>query len=342
MPFFLSYANCQDYLTSKTYLKHSVQASPLFFQAKTGGLDYAINNQTSSNDIDGNIEKPNFDWRVGARITTSYTFDYEDLDIELEGSFILSNPRDKVKRDVVDQFQFGEEMNGTGIIPNFLNPKFFMEENVRFSLGKADLHLSFYNISLSLKKSFYISKRFSSFLLFGLKNTYIFQKCKLRYLNGKTFPIAPGELLTPIYNKVYLENNTYAIGPRVGSNMSWYFYKNSTIFFDIFGSLQQTFFYTKRKDKSSFIRGKTYFEESLIKDDFSSFKPSVEARAGISWEKELESIPLFIILKFAYETEYFFKVSQFINLSNQVSDSYTKKGENFQLHGFSITAAFFF
>jgi hypothetical protein len=329
--------------TNKFYLATDF----LIFQPKEDGLDYAIKNSSNSSNIDGRIVEPDFDWKFGFRLNMGYKAFY---DFYLIGSLFLSSARDKIFEPVVNQEIFTEPFNGKGIIPIFSKPNshYGFNKKIRYENAKTHWNFDFYNITFEMGKKIDISKKLKIRPNFGLKNTYIFQKYKINYFVGKTFPIEVDELLTPLSSQIDLKNHTIAIGPKLGVDTNFYIHKNTKFIFKAAGALLQTHFYTKREDKSSFLIDFSgidvvVFEDDKIKNDFSSFKPFLKLVIGTSMGKKLKKTPLFINFDFAYEANFFFKINQFIHYADDILESltYTPNG-NLQLHGFYFRLGFLF
>lgn len=327
--------------------KFYLAADLLIFQPKEDGLDYAIKNFSNSSNLDGTVVNLDFDWKFGSRLNMGYKAFY---DFFLRGSFLLSSAKDKIFVPVVNQEIFTEPFNGKGIIPIFSNPSSYdgFNQKIRYENAKTHWDFDFYNIVFEIGKEISISKKLKIRPNFGLKNSYIFQKYKIDYFLGKTFPIEVDALLTPISSVVNLKNNTILIGPRLGVDTNFYIHKNTKFIFNAAGALLQTYFYTKREDRNSFSMDFsgidiTVFDEYKIKNDFSSFKPFLKLIIGISMGKTLKKAPLTVNLDFAYEANFFFKINQFIHYADDVLNSltYTPNG-NLQLQGFYFRAGFLF
>lgn len=316
----------------------------LVFQPKIEGLDYTISNSDTDRELNGKISALDLKWTSGARVGMTYLLNYDNWKLSLNGSFILLGQSQKAGQAVFDEDDdalagnYGT-FNGSGLIPIWSHPRAYNlnGRNIRYANGKSKWDFSFYSIDLALCKNFCISKKITIAPSFGLFDIFFYQKFFVHFTDGKVFVLPSGGTLTPNFSDCNNYQDTFGVGPKVGVQTKWYFYKNANIFANVHGALLYTFFYSKRADLYNFETTATgiEIEQVNMKKNFSSLKPALDIALGINFEKCLDT--LFMRFSVAYEAEFYWKFNHFIRFADDLNYllTYTARGD-FQLHGLVI------
>lgn len=316
----------------------------LIVQPKEDGLDYSLNNASSTRELNATVNKPDFKWSFGARGGLNFIFAHDNWDLDLNGAFLISNTKDKTQQNVVNQTSYDEDFNGQGLIPIWIHPRSFAghQRNVRFSNAKAKWDLSYYDINLLLGKNFCISDKIQLHPSFGISNVFNYQKYTINYANGKKFFTSETNTITPISSVSKNIQNIYGIGPKLGLNSKWFFQKNINLFADIYASLLYDFFDIKRHDVNNYTANDTESVNDFvkIKNKVSSVKPNVDIALGISYENCIERTnlaPLFVQFSLGYEANLFWSTNKFIQFADDVNDGLVISPDgDFQMQGIYV------
>lgn len=296
-------------------------------QPSQEGLEYAINNSDPSG-YNGIISNVDFDWYIGVKGGIEYFFNHDNWNIKLNGKVLRSKANDYQKQDIVNQHNFNEPFNNMGIIPTWTHPSAYNghAKDIRYSNAKAKWKENFYLINLMLGKKFCISRKITLLPSFGVNSILNFDSYKIDYQNGKIFPIsANNSLLTPYSSSSKNRQDTFGIGPRVGVDTNWYFFRNVNFYAGAFGSILYTYFYTSRHDLNKFkIQSAPEALDNIkTQHDFTSLKPNIELALGLTYEHCIEhcSKPILIRFYLGYDVEYYFKKNQYIKFVDDTNGS---------------------
>ncbi len=317
---FLSSFLFSDYLSSPYARKDQKEVhyytifEVLVTKAQMNGLDYIINNSSSS-DMDAHVDQLDFPYRCGGKLILGYIFGKDHWEAALGGNFLFSTASDRAHRDVVNDGSF----NNLGLIPIWSSPQAYGQStHIRFSDAKAQWHLHFYNLEFELARSCKIGEKVILRPSFGLKNFYSYQRFNVKYLNGQTIPFDSSSL-TPLRGFVRLTNDAVGIGPKVGVETKWFVYKRIKIIFDATGALLQTYFNSKRDEKDSFLFGTVHEDNFKITNHFNSLKPYAGINFGIGWERTFtkpDTTPVAFYLNMTYSLENYWKLNQLLKFAD--------------------------
>ena len=197
--------------------------------------------------------------------------------------------------------------------------------------AEANWKLRFNKIDLMLARDFYLSQYLTMKPAAGLTGTWQTQTMSTEYTRTTT-PYQIGAALTPAPTvAAYLQDDlamkNYGIGLRVGSDFTWYFTKQFSLFGDMYGNLYWTD-YTTQTNKEVLHSpanelSKTYIDQSG--DDYYSVKFAGEMELGLMWETYFCERDYHFAARVSWEMQNWFNWTRF-----STSDAMTNKDLSFQ------------
>ncbi|NGX63918.1 MAG: hypothetical protein KR126chlam6_01340 [Candidatus Anoxychlamydiales bacterium] len=239
---------------------------------------------------------------------------------------------------------------------SFLTPWIMIgNHNISTAVGsiKAFKKFNLDKLDLELARSYYVGKNLTLKPFIGGEVHWLDQNYNIEYtvrVGGET----PGDFFN-MPNRLFLKNDSWALGPRFGLGSNWIFYKG----FRLFASGALNLLYSKN-NISGFGNG--YFKElsqdpSAISYIVPKVKKSIlrdveELMIGLGWGSYFKCDKWYFDLFVAYDaqryshTNYMAQLAQIAdidNVSNSIgfgghnSSNLVKPGDSF-LHGLTITA----
>ena len=227
-----------------------------------------------------------------------------------------------------------------------LTPVGNIRASKKFDLDKIDLELA---------RSFYVGKNLTLKSFVGTQVHLLNQNYNIQYTDKVT---GAGSVTFDIPIRLFLKNDSWALGPRLGLGANWIFYKG----FRLFGSGVLNLLYTENEisgfgsNYSKFGAGNpTNISFTVKKDKQTVLRDVEELMLGFGWGSYFKCDKWHFDLFVAYETQryshtnYIAQVAQMPDIDDDTgnlligntSSNLVKPGDSF-LHGLTVSARFDF
>ena len=267
----------------------------LLWQAKSDGLELAQRivppTGVASTIYDKSLEDMKYSYKSGLKISAGYKFDYDKWDLFFQYLY------HQVKTSKTANYR----SNGT------LNPLYVNIVNYRGITDKNAWKSKVHILNLDLKKPYLLGQKVIFEPFFGLKGGWFDQKLSRKDLLEHVTSLVRAE-----YSGAF-KSDTGFVGPEIGVNTNWFFYKNCSFYANIVGSVAYQEFKISNdvpdywNDPTSRVRSK------FTKDRFT---PNLDFAIG--FEGKTDYIDRSFMLKFllGYEFFIFFDQIKFATIQN--------------------------
>lgn len=288
----------------------------LSWKAAAGGLEYAYTD-TSANGfpIEGNLKTNSFQWDWGLRVGLGYKFDYDDWEADASYTYFKAHSDERINQtatfDVIPLR--GEPTNTT--TPDILSA----------AKASSQVKIRLDNIDLRLARHYFVSKDLSFRPHFGLKNSWIQLNQDIRF-EGNDVPAS----------KVFKNFDTskfWGIGPEVGIDSKWYLCNGFSIFGAASGSLLYGYFKVYHDEVNSVDVDKYYVD---ISAPVHRFVPNAQISLGLAYDKYFNDNKQHLGATLGWETIYYFRANQFIQLTDVASRRYSHISEDVSFEGVTL------
>ena len=277
--------------TSMSYLTFTY----LLWQAKSDGLELAQRTTPSlavpSTRYDKSLEDMKYSYESGFKVGTGYKFDYDKWDLY----FQYLHHRVKNSKSV------SYRSNGT------LNLLYVDTATYHSISGKDSWKCKLHLFNLDLKKPFLLGQKVIFEPFFGLKGGWLTQKLNRKDLVEHVTSLVRGE-----YKGSY-KSDTGFVGPEIGVNTNWFFYKNCSFYANVVGSVAYQEFKISSEMPNLLGDPSINMRSRFTKDRFT---PNLDLAVGL--EGKTGYIDKKFILKFllGYEFLVFFDQIKFTTTEN--------------------------
>lgn len=332
----------------------------LYLRAKNESLVYAHQNtnnvafggpSTFQNQINqGKKIRPDRHWKPGFRLAFGWDsyFDHWDVvsdwtyyhnkvntshavpDIGITG---ISNPREGL---FSYWFAADDTLEGNNISTSIPN---------KFQNLDATWQLNYNTLRLELGRSMYLTKAVSLRPHFGLQNSWIHQKMRVRYMRS----LATGSGNTP--DQAVDSNNKanfWGIGMCAGLDSSWQVGGGFSFLGKVAGALLSGRTNARRVD-SAVTTGREFFRTGNSVDRVDQIVPGLDTALGLNWGTCLSQGSMFLSFSLAWETMFWWQQFQFLRPQFGTSSTYTNQFDEYPftnntliIEGFSISGRFDF
>ncbi len=253
--------------------------------------------------INVHMKKPDFGWYSGARLAVGrYLPNHDHWDISLISTYFYAES----KNHASPSREKGGTLNSTwSPIASALN----------YDSGKGVWRLNFFTWDLAVGRDLFLSSKITAHPFFALRNFLIYEDQAARYSGHES--IAASGQVRDTTAKFKGHNNSWGIGPRVGSDFTYYL-KN---FWTIMGSLSGSVLFGSCHVGESIS---THLADNLAPNDINhSFRVSdngfavrsnLEGSIGMGWEKWVKRNRVRIAPSVVFEAAQWFDVNQWIVL----------------------------
>lgn len=297
----------------------AVTADALFWTARQDDLSYAIKNKGSTTSFNkATIEHLDFDWNVGFRLGLDYKLPQHDQwDLFTRYTYFHGTASDSVKAPA-----------GGAVFPIWSFPQatsVFAEEassNWFCNLNMADFELGrncFAGTWLSIRP------------FLSVRAVVLRQHFHVTYKGGTQ---APGDR-----DKVQMNNNSWAVGLRMGFNSLWGLGKGFSIYADGAGSLLSGK-YTIHQSEHLVVADVTIFR---LRDAQSNVFPIAELALGLQWDHIFPNDRWHMGVKVGWEMNYFFNQNRLIHfLSSSSPGAFARNHGDLSFNGVTFGLRFDF
>lgn len=219
-----------------------------------------------------------------------------------------------------------------GVASKLTNPN----DSLAFTSDNADAswRLRFNKIDLMLSRDFFLSQYLTMKPAAGLTGTWQNQSLSTKYTRNTT-PFVIGDSLTPAPTiAAYVQNDlvarNFGIGLRMGSEFSYYFTKQFSLYGDMYGNVYWTNYTTTSNNETLHSpannASKTYIDQS--NPDYYAVKFAGEMELGLMWETYFCERDYHFSMRAGWEMQQWFNWTQFSAASYTVNNSLSFQGLN--------------
>lgn len=322
-----------------------ISVSAMIWQSKLGNMEYAAKFKTIDPSNINSIKKqyfaiPDFAWRPGFKLDAGYRFQDDNWDIRTLWTYYRGEFTHVKKHTNVELYP-----EDNGVVPLYFISPFTgnVSPSPRFSHATGDWCVYFNSIDCELARNFFVRRKLSVRLLFGLKGAWINQEYRIDYSVGNNL-VGPYDNLTYYNSYINFKNKYWGFGPRIGfeskCHLKWGFklLANTSL-----ATLMSHFFVTR--NEHDLIHNNTTLQDIILplksKSDFYTMKPTIQLLLGFEWSRCFRQS--FLGFSMAYEMQYFFGQNQMKRPTGSPSSAqgFINRGD-LQLHGLTTNLKYEF
>lgn len=280
----------------------TIEIEALLWRAKPAGTDWALVLNQGIFPNQGYMKNLSFGWDWGFRVMVGKSYSHDDWDINLAYTRFHSNQSSKVNQSF-------NTPAGTDGEPGAQGP-------YGTAFASYDYHLAFDAVDLDLGKTTFNSGRLSFHPHAGIKNIWMNQKGTLtseNYVNALN-------TLTPVEGninvKLYDQSKYWGIGPKAGTDLTWYFTKGFKLRTAIEGALLFGFFKVPEEENIVVApNGVSPTDTTLdLTANMHRYVPYTRMLIGLAYGDYFnKSKSYFLEGSIDYEVNYFWRANQMIN-----------------------------
>lgn len=256
----------ETFLYWRPYLDGADYAGRLAIQQNPGSEDLAMKLQ---------VKKPDYEWSPGVRVGIGgYLPHFEYWDINLQGTYYYSGLQDSTHALRNPE---AEDLNGS-----LLSPLWVPYFNVGATKGKVEWRLNFFTGDITVGREIKWASSIVAHPFIGLRTAFIYQKYITKF--SDQFPIST-TVTQFVKNRFSTDQNFWGVGPRIGSDFTFYFSKQWS-FMGTFSSSLLFGSYVSKEKATMFDRGAQSPNYEIFKGTDKDFttRLNLEGSFGIGWE----------------------------------------------------------
>ena len=299
------------------------EAALLLMQPKEEGLEYAIENSSSTNtgifplhdgDIDGySTSNHHWDWNLGFRAGIGFTINHDAWNIDLKWTYL------RLKDDTSDSIR------GTGaLIPLWLPPNVTVNQGVSASMRwSGDLNA----FDLRLGKAFHVSRYLIMNPYFGIRAGWIDQRFTMRHFGNFLY----GNYTTTD-PEMDAENDFWGVGTRIGFDSEWLLNGG----WKLFANAAAAILYGKFDVKQQLALVSTQID---LHHEFYTHVPTLDLEIGIAWGIPFAEDKYYFDLALAYEFHEWFdqnRMRRFLDSSGAIASNMAVPNGDLSFSGLSF------
>lgn len=259
----------------------------------------------------GHIINMDFDYKPAFKVGLGFHFSHDDWSLLAEYTRYYSDNSRMQKKPNTSTYIYLD----TSWWPEAVN----IAEKV---YGKWNLQMDI--IDLDLARSYYLGTNLLLTPYFSMRGAFIDQKLSAYYV----------PILTTDEVYTYVKSDSWAIGPRVGIDMNWFFTKKFFFYGNAAASLVYTHYKLSHKQYYEYIPTQLDWD---YKDTFQFLRPNVEIAVGFNWGDYIFDSKAHLDVFAGYEFHAFWAQNMMKyycdkTLCNQLGSAYPG---NLYLHGLS-------
>ena len=282
----------QGWYTRESYLLWTPHEDDVDWGAK---LSTSI---TSEIDVKTHLKKPDAGWYSGVRLAVGrYLPNHDHWDISLIGTYFYANTENESSTSV--------DKGGSLIsLWSPISPAF------NFSSGKGNWRLNFFTWDLAFGRNLYLSSKIAVHPYFALRSYLFYDHQSAKFTGPSASSV-----------KFNGHNNSWGLGPRAGTDFTFYINKFWTLIGSLSGSVLLGSY-----NVSENIRNRTSDETKYgfnVSDHGYDVRSNLEGSLGMGWEKWVSRNRVRIAPSIVFEAAEWFDMNQWIVLRNNTSNAPT-------------------
>lgn len=293
-----------------------VDAELLFWQSNLGGLDYAIESQSTTKLDHGKVKQPDFHWDLGARVGLGYRLPHDRWDVLVRYTYLHAEGSGSAHRE-----------NGA-IFPIWATSVSGVEEFFASS-AKAHWNAGINLADLELGRTCLVGKWLSIRPFIGVRGLVIDQDYHVSYEGGSGFP--------GVQDRVKMSSDEWGVGLRMGLNSLWGLGKGIGIYGDGSFSLLSGNFDVHEKESIKEER------RLNVHRDVNNLVVAADLALGLQWDYLFSKDRYHFGVKFGWEFNIFFDQNQLFNFSSVTTPGSVRfKQEDLSFQGVTLGFRFDF
>lgn len=288
----------------------------LFWKTSVGGTDFAYtNNEGTSLPVDGEVRYNNFDFDWGFRVGVGYKFDHDHWEGMADYTYFRTNESTRSSGGP-----------SVGIIPlrglaSWSQQSDITDTTYAYSSSKVSLD----NVDLMLARHYFVSKDLCFKPRFGLKSSWITLEQEVVYEGG--------QIPSPSILVVEDQNKFWGIGPEAAIDTKWYLCNGFSIFGNASASLLWGYYKVTHEENLS---KDTMIDNVYIKAPMHRFSPNMQLALGLAYDKYMNDRKQHITATLGWETIYYFRVNQNINMTDDAYQRFNRFSEDVSFQGVTL------
>lgn len=287
----------------------------LLWKANIGGTDYAYTSETvaAAYPIAGQVQSTDFDWDWGLKAGIGYNFEHDEWEGQLLFTYFKTSETNSRALD-----------GGGSIIPLKGSADLSGLDLDFCNRAVSRSKLTYYNLDLDIGRDFFLSKYLSVKTSFGIRNSWFNLKQNVQYSGGL--------ILGPDLTKNIDSSKVWGIGPSTSFYTNWNFCKGISIFANTSGSLLWSYFKVDHDESNSAST------DDLIEltANMHRFMPMVQFTLGLAYQAYLNENKQHIEISLGWDTIYYWRANQFMQVSDFATKKYTRVSEDVSLQGVTL------
>lgn len=306
----------------------SITLDVLYWHPKVGGTEFAATKNLPVNRFPqkGRVKDQDLTWDWGFRAGIGGKVPHDNWDLYFNFTYFQNN-----------------DTHGTRKIPPatvFALAGFF---GGNFEHAKSNFDLLYLNFDLELGRNYFISRRLAFRPHVGVKAMRMHLREKVKFLFSAFQQ--QGQLVGEFY-KVASRSDSDAIGPRVGAQGSWFLGDGFRLFSEFAAALLYEYDEVTQREKASPNASDDNTNIRLIGNKH-HFTPFFQMYSGLSYGRYFHQDKVFLLLKFGYEVQYYFRQNQMLkpnsftfgaNAPQPLRLDYDREGEDVSFYGITFSA----
>ncbi len=277
--------------------------SYLLWKPHEDDIDWGVkffSGSTSNVSVNTQLKKPDFDWSSGVRIAIGrYLPNHDHWDLSVISTYFYSDTHNESSPNPSKGGSLLAMWSPTA--PTF-----------NFSEGEGSWRLNFFTWDLACGRNLFLSSKIHAHPFFSLRSYLIYedQSAKFSGTNATRNNVQTASL------KFKGFNDSWGIGPRVGSDFTFYLNKFWTIIGSLSGSVLLGSYKVSEKIENQINATGNSFK---ISDHGYDIRSNLEGSIGMGWEKWVSRNRVRIAPSVVFEAAEWFDMNQWIVVRNHSS-----------------------
>ena len=305
-----------------------VKESYLLWHPSEDDVDWADRGSfstTSDVDISVRIKKPDFGWYSGVRLAAGrYLSHHDHWDVSLTGTYFYANTEDHSSPSFAK--------NGILRTTWAVN-----DPSIGFNKGEGTWRLNFFTADMALGRNVFISSKITAHPFLALRGVFVNENDAAHYTFRDT---SPSPVIGNVKFKFKGQNNFWGVGPRLGSDFTFYMKKYWTLIGSLSGSVLM----------GSYAVGETMHLNQAIfpsthrfraTDNGFAVRGNLEGSLGFGWEKWVRDHTFRVAPSIVLEAAQWYDMNQWMTLGNMIPSSasnseFSRRHGDLTLWGFNF------
>ncbi len=289
----------------------------LFWQSNIGSMSYGTTSKSSTTIDDGHVKNLHFDWEFGFRLGLGYRLPHDKWDLFVNYTYVHGKGQGHAGgSDTVVFPVFATNFGATPINPFFADS------------AKAHWHMNLNMADVELGRTCNVGKWLTIRPFIGVRGLVIDQDYHVEYKGGTVAPF--GE------DKVYLDNDFWGVGIRMGGNTLWGLGKGIGIYGNgSFSLLSGDFDVHEHENRAG-------TNLMSVERDSDNVVVTADLALGLQWDYMFSKDRYHLGFKMGWEFDLFFDQSQLFNFLGNNPGAFQSTKDDLSFQGLTVGLRFDF